>query len=568
MDRSVVRTASPSIVSGINPRLLALLLSAAGVCAGAATIKVVPYGRSFWDFLFIMDGAYRIGLGQAPHLDFVSPIGPLTLYLTFLAERMFPGGHPLIGLHALMWVLLLPAFSMLAGRFKSGFHFGAALSLLAVFVLLPYTLDRTTLAEISYFAIYNRFATGVLFLLGLWYVLPKRRWDGLLLAYLLTLAFLLKITCASIAVGVLAAAVLLRRAAWQPVVLGLAGFTVVCGVIEGASGLVFAYLRDVVFMGTVNQGRMIYHLAFAAYVNWVPLAIGAVIFSLAVWTALPSSRTWFRWRHAAAKFLSTEAFALDAVILLGAALATESQNTGGVGLVAASALLFHPDIKGQHSWRLVGTTLLAASLLFPLLETAVFRTITGFNRDRDGSSNHPFSALVPGVRVSTATLEGAKLLRRLSHEWLGLEYEAQENHFFIDSDPASTSPAAQAAWSEDVVDAAEVFRAKGLAATAHRYATVAFTNPFPRLLGLVPARGGPLVMELARTIPVFRPEDGAQYLGDADGVFATRCVLSNGGPTLRTVFQPVLDAQFERVALNPCWDFYHRKTEAVEATPH
>ncbi len=560
MQRSLAHAASASIARGVNPRYLILLLSAVGVCAGAVAITVIPYGRSFWDFLFILDGAYRIGLGQVPHVDFASPIGSLTLYLTYLAERLVPGGQPFVGLHALMWLLLLPALTMLAGRFRNGLHFGAAVALSAIVVLLPYTLDRTTLSEISYFAIYNRFATGVLFLLGLWYVLPKRRWDGLLLAYLLALLFFLKVTSAAVAVGLLIAAVLLRRATLRPVALGIAGFAAFCGAVDVGSGLVSGYLRDILFMGTVNQGGMAHHVAYALYANWVPLAVGAGVFGLAVWSALPLRHAWPRWRHATARFLSIEAFALDAVILLGVALAAESQNTGGVGLVAASALFFHPDVQGQRSWRLVGTTLLAATLVFPLLETDVFRTITGFNRDRIGSSDHPFSALVPGVRVSTATLEGAKLLRRVSQEWLDLEYEVQANHFFIDTDPASTSPAAQAAWSEDVVDAAQVFRAKGLAATAHRYATVAFTNPFPRLLGLTPAQGTPLVLELGRTIPVFGPEEGARYLGDADGVFVTRCVLSNGGVTLRTVFQPVLDAQFEPVPLNPCWDFYHRKT--------
>ncbi|MDO9060068.1 MAG: hypothetical protein Q7U92_13755, partial [Bradyrhizobium sp.] len=178
----------------------------------AASVHVVPYGRAVWDFVFVLDGAYRIGLGQVPHVDFASPIGALTLYLTWLAERLFPGGQPFIGLHALAWLIMVPPFAIIARRIHSGWGFAASFAVLALVVLVPYTLDSTMLSEISYFASYNRFATAILFLAGLWFVLPKARGDGLWLGYLLTALIFFKITAAVAMLGLVVSAVLLGRA--------------------------------------------------------------------------------------------------------------------------------------------------------------------------------------------------------------------------------------------------------------------------------------------------------------------------------------------------------------------
>jgi len=561
MDHGPVSVRAPGLLGSRNLRLPALLLSAVVVCIAAATIKVIPFGRAFWDFLFILDGAYRIGLGQVPHLDFMMPIGSLTLYAAYVAERLFPAGQPFVGLHALMWLLMLPPLAVLAPRFETGPRFYAAMALLALMVLVPFTVDKTNLSEISYFASYNRFVVGILFLLGLWYVLPKSAWDAPLLGYLIGLLLFLKVTAAIVAIGILIAACVLRRAKWRQAGLALAGLAIVCALIEAATGIVSAYWRDVLTMVRINQGQGLYALGFAAFRNWAPLTVGAGIVALTLQTFW--QRHAFRAHTAGAtwRWLQAQAFTVDLIVLLGAALAVESQNTGGIGVVAASAVLFHPDVKRHSPARLIGTTLFGAALLLPILDVAVSRTLTIVQRERAGSSDHGFSALAPGIRVPASTLAGAELIRRLSHEWLGMISEVQSRRFSIDNDPASSAPAAAVAWSEDVVDAAGIFHAQGLEKTAQRYTTLAFTDQFSRLLGLTPARGIMLAVQVSRTIPVFDLPGASHYLAQADGVFLSTCVLSAGGePTIRTIFQPVLNTEFERHPLNACWDFYHRRT--------
>ena len=175
-------------------------------------------------------------LGQVPHVDFASPIGALTLYLTHFAERLFPGGQPFIGLHALAWLMVVPPFAVIASRIQSPWGFAASFAVLAVVVLVPYTLDSTMLSEISYFATYNRFATAILFLAALWYVLPKARGDGVLLGYLLTALIFIKITAAIAMLGLVVAAVLLGRARPAALFAMLFVTAALAGLVELATG--------------------------------------------------------------------------------------------------------------------------------------------------------------------------------------------------------------------------------------------------------------------------------------------------------------------------------------------
>src|SRR5882757_7031658 len=270
----------------LNWRIAAIAAFTVLVVALAASIHVIPYGRAVWDFVFVLDGAYRVGLGQIPHVDFASPIGALTFYLTYLGERLFPGGQPFIGLHAVAWLLMVPPFAVIASRIHSSWGFAASFAILALVVLVPYTLDPTMLSEISYFATYNRFATAILFLAGLWYVLPKSgneaRGDGVLLGYLLTALIFIKITAAMAMVGLVVAAVVLGRARATVLIAMLLVVAAAAGLIELVTGgLVSGYLHDIAAMSALNKGGALYRLASSSARNWLPIVVTITIAVLA-----------------------------------------------------------------------------------------------------------------------------------------------------------------------------------------------------------------------------------------------------------------------------------------------
>ena len=529
-------------------------MSGLAAIAAARVLVTIPFGRAIWDFVFVLDGAYRISLGQVPHVDFSSPIGPLTLYLTLAAEKLFPAGNPFVGMHALMWLLLLPALAALAPRFQSTLRFTTGFGLLALIVLLPMTLDSTHLSEISYFASYNRFATGLLFLVGLWYVLPKSRHDWLLLAYVLALLFFLKITAWAVALGIIVAAIVLRRSSVRTLTGAIAGFLAILLAAQAVTGLVPAYLADVKHMSGLNGGGAVYAFFFAGFRNWLALALAACLALAALLAAATEAGT--RPVATIRTLLAKEAFAVDAVLLVAAALFAESQNTGGLGLIAASALFFHPAAWKARS---VLTACLLAAILFPVLDIAVRRPLTAITREGAPAPNQLLSELLPGTRVPLSTFEGARLFSRIAAEWLPLAREVQRNGYFLTPDPTTNAPAVQLAWATSAVDAAHIFTERGYDRFAKRYVTLAFADPFDRMLHLTPAKGTALVMDVGRTIPVFTDQQARSYLASADGVFVERCNM--GDEPNGAAFDAVLKAGFTRLPLNNCWDFFHRGGE-------
>jgi hypothetical protein len=426
-------------------------------------------------------------------------------------------------------------------------------------VLVPFTLDNTSLSAVSYFAPYSRFATAILFLLGLWYVLPKSRWDSVLICYLLSLALFLKVTAAFLGFGLVMVACLLGRAGWLLVAASFLGLVVICLLVQAESGLVLAYFHDVQVLSKVNQGQGITRIAIAAFHNWSPFVACIGVVSLELVSATPRRLSLRALPRLLLDLPQVQPFAVDTALLIAVALLAESQNTGGIGLSAAAAVLFRNDIWSQHRSRLVGTTLLGATLLLPILDVFVYRSVDMIVRERNGTTEHPFSALAPGIRVSFATLSGARLFTKLFGEPQSEFSNVERDRFYLVNDPHYTAPAAVAAWLEYAVDAAARFEDQGLAASARRYAALSFTDPFSQLLGLVPARHVALVMQLGRTLPVFTPQTAFEYLADADGVFVDKCEFPVGEErSIRAVFQTTLEVGFKRYPLNACWDFYNR----------
>jgi hypothetical protein len=307
-------------------------------------------------------------------------------------------------------------------------------------------------------------------------------------------------------------------------------------------------------MSGLNGGGAVYAFFFPGFRNRLPLALAA---SLHV-NALLATAQQGKVRPVATirTLLMKEAFTVDAVLLIAAALFAESQNTGGLGLVAGLALFFHPAAWKARS---VVTTCLLAAILFPVLDIAVRRPLTAMTREGTAAPDQLLSELLPGTRVPLPTFEGARLLSRIAVEWLPLAREVQRNGYFLAPDPTTNAPAAQLAWATSAVDAANIFTERGYGRFAKRYATLAFADPFDRILHLIPAKGTALVMEVGRTVPVFTDQQARSYLASADGVFVERCNM--GDEPNGAAFETVLKAEFTRLPLNNCWDFFHRGGE-------
>src|SRR5690606_971687 len=128
--------------------------------------------------------------------------------------------------------------------------------------------------------------------------------------------------------------------------------------------LVSAYIADVGFMASVNSGGAVYALSFAAFRNATVLAAAAGL-AVLVAAELVREASLLNRRPDVADLADRADFGIAVVLLVGAALLAESQNTGGLGLLAAAAVLFHPRVWEGGAARLIATGLLAGVLLLP-----------------------------------------------------------------------------------------------------------------------------------------------------------------------------------------------------------
>ena len=202
--------------------------------------------------------------------------------------------------------------------------------------------------------------------------------------------------------------------------------------------------------------------------------------------------------------------------------------------------------------------MLGATLVLPLADVAEKRVVSTLVRERQGTTDHGFATFLPGMRVPTVTLAGSRLMTRLQSEWL--PYLRRSTPAASTSKAIRRVPArpTRAAWAISVAEAGANFQRLGYAAKAQRYTTIDFAESFPRLLGLTPARGTTLAMDFGRTVPAYSTAQASAYLASADGVFFPTCAIPGAANTNPATFRTVLEREFARHSLHPCWDFYSR----------
>ena len=174
-------------------------------------------------------------------------------------------------------------------------------------------------------------------------MLPKARGDGVLLGYLLTALIFFKITAAIAMLGLVVAAVLLGRA--RPAVL----FVMLAGCRRCGGACRAGHRRSGLRLSArhrldecVEPGRLAYRLASSSARNWLPIVVTITIVALAI-RELDFAAAVRRPLEFVRDTIARQAFAVDTALLVAIALAAESQNTGGVGLIAAARRTFPPE---------------------------------------------------------------------------------------------------------------------------------------------------------------------------------------------------------------------------------
>jgi hypothetical protein len=327
--------------------------------------------------------------------------------------------------------------------------------------------------------------------------------------------------------------------------------------LEVRTGLMSAYIGDVITIGHLNAGGIAMHLRGAFWSNTLILLVGfGVVAGLA--REPLSAASGLPWESSGAALRSIKVPALAAACL-ALTLWTESQSTGGAGLVALSALAFAPSLAGGRFGR-VNVALAAGVVLLTagLFADQVLRRGWCLLEQAPEYRAHPaLSALAPGLRVTPGRLGAAELTARLWRDHRPVADEAYRSgfDFHLESYGAPVSFVANALLAHE---AAERLRALGLDRGLKHAMTLSFVDDFSPLLGLPPAPGTKLALDPYRTIAPPTKAEAAAYLAPIDAAFERTCAAPLHARQIADFFRPALEEAFAPVVLTPCWTVHLR----------
>lgn len=538
------------------------LLSVVSVTAAAtmafALVPFMPMGIATHDWGAYLDAMWRMRWGQIPHVDFALPYGGLSVFLPFAAEWLAPALHPFLGAELLMWLLIVPSVVVIASRLRNVLAVSSFVVLVAGAVLLPFTSDHIQ-TLVSYHAVYNRYGIALLLMIGVWAVSDRKRdADGWMLGYLLTLLFFIKITTFAAAVVLLGAKFMLERDIRRATLLALAAFAVAALLIEAASGIVTGYLRNIYDMIVTNDDEGLYRLALTGYRQRAAVAVTVFLVFVFALTACGKSIFPIRWRQLP-DLLHRHRIPIDALLLLGAALAAESQNGGGIFLLPLAALAFKPGLFDQRSaLRMIAAVIAVTVLIAPVFDLWVGRSAAvAVKFGRPWIEDSALSQAYPGFRVDKLSASEGRLnivLWKKSRDLVNAEM-AREYHEQLWLIP--DGGAFDYAQTNTVVEAAKAFRESRYAGLKS-VLTLDWPDLFPRIIGTEPVPGTKIALDTDRTVNL-NTKEAEEYLRNVDGVFVPLCPIERNRAALQRMFAAALDRAFNRIALTDCWDLYVRR---------
>jgi hypothetical protein len=543
--------------------------AAAFLLAGVAfsrALGFLPAGLYSTDYIFLAEGARRIALGQIPHVDYSAPVGPLMFALTALARRLPLLGPDFFALHALMWaVVAVPAVDI-ALRLRSHAAALTCLAVAALTTLSPFNVEEMTGAcDVNYNGIYNRHGAALLFVTFVAGFAPPRSplRDGALFAWLLAAMVLTKVTYGIAGLAFLAVACVFSASRLRALLAAAAILVAAAAMLEISTGMVSGYGRDLIAMGRLNSGRILDFLRGAFWSGTLIILTGLALAVALAAAPLRAALAGLRGGAGADAIRPLEVPALAAACL-ALTVWTESQSTGGAGLVGLAALAFAPGLTvGTWAPARVGLATGVVLLTMGWLADQVLRRGWCLVAQAPEYRAHAaVEALAPGMRAPPGRLVAADLTARLwrDHRAFAAEAYGKGFDFHLESYGVPISFIAGAMLAHE---AAERFRALGLDRGVRHAMTLGFVDEFTPLLGLPPPPGTKIALDPFRTIGELSKDEATAYLAPIDAAFERTCAAPLFSVQIAGFFRLALEDAFEPGVLTPCWTVHLRRNAAA-----
>lgn len=547
---------APGLRAQILPSLLVLTVAAAALLALSLPLRL-PLGAFYWDVAVYLDAFQRIRVGQMPAVDFFAPVGPLGYYLGALLHQTFPMAQPMLVVNWAVLPVLLPLALVILAQRGAREHAVALLIPFLIFAALPINLSVFYPAPgLDGFGNYNRHAALLLYWLAatLLFVPRSRTQTALIAAFMLAL-FLTKITGAVVGAILVGYACLAGRLRLKDAAAAALACMLALAALDGATGLVHAYLGDILTLLSLNTDTLLPRLLTVASAKFGVVLPASALVALLIWTS---------WREQDGTLLQKARRLIEgpagwlAVTLFAAAL-FETQNTGSLEFIALWPVLLLILLQWRSRSDPFKPAVLALTLAvaLPSLLLCIERGARALGGATGDVVALPAPELGPLGRVSVKR----GLAERASFM---VDFYPKHAETFRALADAGQEPSAiltaeidyQATWLLAVRQGLLALRAweMGEGRRLNGVFTLDFVDPFNALLDRSAPRLVPIGITPGRNLPPLTA-DTLAALAQNDAILAPKCPQTPARMDIARHFAPAL-ADRRLVALSACWDLH------------
>lgn len=531
------------------------------VVVAALSLKLrLPLGANYWDTAVYLDAIQRIRLGQVPSLDFFAPVGPLGYYLAAGLHALFPQAQPMLLVNWALLPVLLSVIALVAAD-VDGRSRGQALALLLPFLLfasLPINLHSLyPQPGFDGFGHYNRHIALLLYVLvaTLLFVRHRVLLAGLVAALMLAL-FLTKITGAVAGAMLVGHAVVAGRLKLREAVVAALAVIAALAALDLSTGLVRAYLADILTLLSLNTGALLPRFLTVASVKFnvigpALLLLGAL--ALATWRDRPSLSV------AGLRALADLPLGWLAAGLLALTF-FETQNTGSLEFIGLWPVLLTVVLAWQGSRDRLRPIVLILALAVSLPSALIF--VERSARAALGAPSYaalPVPDLGPLGRVSVKRDIAERAAAMLAHYAMHQSaYRDLVARGMLPSYILYSEIDYQAAWLLELQQGVAAIRAWE-AASGRRLNgvfTLDFVDAVNPLLDRTPLRHVPIGIDPGRSNPALSAQT-LSALAETDAILQPKCPPTTAREAIASHFGKALEGR-KLVALSPCWDMHLR----------
>lgn len=515
----------------------------------------VPIGPMYWDTYIYLDAAQRIRMGQIPSIDFSTPVGALGYYLFAWGLDLFPRAQPLLLVQWSQLAVTAPLMTLVLIDADRKSRATAFLLLIPFLVFAAFPANAQffhSYPGLDGFGIYNRQTSLLLYVLtaGLVFMRGGPRF-ALFCALVMLALFLTKITGFLVGGLVGLGAVLAGRISLGNLVLAAAAFLLPLVIIELGTGMISAYIRDILDLIAMNQDALLPRFLTVASGKLDVLMPAGLLLLVMIWADL-------NYASEQRRFFDRSYWWFGISLLGGTIL--ETQNTGSQEFIFIwPVLLMAYDRLPQVVDRTKVTFLvLAAFCTVPTLNKVAHKTLRSVAvAPTYVQPDVPLLRNMQQVSMRPDVLERAVMLEN-HYATQGAAYIDLANQGQLPSWQLYSELDYQTYWviSADILVKALLQFETDNQIRLESLMTLDFVNPFPWILDRDATRKIQIGADPFRTVRQVSA-DALEAVRATDGVLRPKCPVTTGRRMLEERYAAALGGR-QVVALDPCWDLLLR----------